>query len=126
MVAFKARRAIGFRHMDSFTAKLNIELYRDRLRTEADPETASTLHKLLIEEEDRLGFDLEQLEKIVREIADGRSRVERQLSLIEELETNGHDANSAKAILSNLCKTLLIYEQYRRTWVGVMKARNTY
>jgi hypothetical protein len=112
--------------MDNYTAKLLIELYRDRLRTEADAKAASTLHKLLIEELDRLGFDYEQLEKIEGEIADGRSRVERQLSLIDELETNGHDANSAKAILSNLCKTLLIYEQYRRTWVGVMKARNTY
>jgi hypothetical protein len=111
--------------MHRIIAKLNVENYCARLRTEADLATASTLHNLLIEEEDKLGFDLEQLERIESEIADGRGRVQRQLSLIEELEINGYDANSAKAFLSNLCKTLLIYEQYRRTWVAVMKRRDT-
>ena len=49
---------------------------RMRLRTEADTNAASALHKLLLDEEDELGFDLEQLGKIERETADRRRRIE--------------------------------------------------
>jgi hypothetical protein len=64
--------------MDRFIAKQNVEHFRAQLRTETDLGVRSSLHYLLIAEEDKLGFDLEQIAAIEHEIAYWRKRTNHQ------------------------------------------------
>jgi hypothetical protein len=99
--------------MDKFVARENIRHFRDRLETETDASQRSLLQRLLIEEEDKLGHNLETLSMIETHITHGRTRVYRQRSLIVSMEQDGHDTAQARALLGALNETLLIFE-YRR------------
>lgn len=77
--------------MDRFIARENIRHYRDMLLSDIAPEVRSRVRKLLVEEEDKLGKDLELLIDIERHIADGAQRIEAQQSCVRAMHTNGHD-----------------------------------
>jgi hypothetical protein len=87
--------------MDRFIALANISHFRDRLRSEADPATRSTLQKLLVEEEDKLAKDLGLLDDLAREIAKCQQWIEKQQLRIADLERDGHDATVAIALLNS-------------------------
>ncbi len=106
--------------MDRFVARLNIEHYCVRLRSESDARARLDLQKLLVEEENKLGFDLEMLARIEHEIATGNDRIARQESSVESLESNGHDASTGRTTLAMMRETLVIYEDYRhRLLLGI-------
>jgi hypothetical protein len=66
--------------MDGFIARENINHFRDRLRSEADPTVRLTLQKLLAEEEDKLAKDQGLLADLAREIVKCQQWIEGQAS----------------------------------------------
>jgi hypothetical protein len=99
--------------MDKFVARENIRHFRDRLETETDASQRSRLQRLLIEEEDKLGHNLETLSMIETHITNGRTRIYRQRSLVVSMERDGHDTAQARALLGALSETLLLFENHR-------------
>jgi hypothetical protein len=89
--------------------------FRDLLRSEIGLTRRADLQKLLIEEEDRLGFSFEQLENIEQEIAKGDERIQWQRILVATMEREGRDATIAKALLENLTQIQTMYQRYRQT-----------
>jgi hypothetical protein len=84
----------GGASMDRFVARENINHFRDRLRSDADPTTRSTLQKLLVEEEDKLAKDAGLLADLAREIVKCQKWIEKQQALVEEFERDGRGAIS--------------------------------
>jgi hypothetical protein len=67
-------------------ARVNIRYYRDRILSDIGPEERSRVHKLLVEEEDKLGKDLKLLVDIERHIAEGARRIEVQQSRLGAMQ----------------------------------------
>jgi hypothetical protein len=100
--------------MDKFVARENIKHFRERLETETDPSMRARLHRLLVEEEDKLGHNLETLHAIETHIAKGKMRVDRQQAVVASMERDGHETTHALALLGAMCETLLIFENRRQ------------
>jgi hypothetical protein len=99
--------------MDKFIARENIRHFHDRLETETDPAIRSRLHRLLVEEEDKLGHNSEALHQIETHIADAKKRVNRQQSLVASIERDGRETIHALTLLTGLSETLLLFENRR-------------
>jgi len=100
--------------MDRFVTRVNINHFRDQLRSETDAALRSQLQKLLVEEEDKLAADLALLADLAREIAKYQQWIEKQRLRIEDLERDGHDATAAIALLNRVTETLIIHQEYRQ------------
>jgi len=111
--------------MDRFIARENIKHFRDRLWPEVDQEARSLLRKLLVEEEDKLGADLELLADIKRHIADGNQRIERQRALVTVLERDGQKGLAhAKTLLDGMLESqVLLHDYHRRIVIQVSQSR---
>jgi len=99
--------------LSHFVVQQNIRRFSDQLRSETDAMRRGRLQRLLVEEEDRLGFTVERLEELDRAIADGDKRVEFQRTKIDNLKNCGCDVRAAKAVLRNMEEIQSIYKQYR-------------
>lgn len=99
--------------MDKFVAQENIRHFRDRLETETDPRARSLLHRLLVQEEDKLGHDTEALREIEHHIARAKDHVTRQQALAASLERDGRDTSHVLLLLNAYNETLLAYENQR-------------
>jgi hypothetical protein len=108
--------AEGFAMDDTaqFISDLNVARFVDKLRLQRDPATRTVLKRLLLEEVRKLGFSLEQLSKIDRQLTESRARVRAQKNLIERLRTNGRDTEPAEILLSNLVGIQEIFERHRQ------------
>jgi hypothetical protein len=101
--------------MDQFVARVNIGHFRDRLSREVNPETRAFLQKLLVEEEDKLGADLESLADVRRHIEHSHHRIERQRALVAIMERYGNKRlDRAKALLDGLLESQLLHQEYQR------------
>jgi hypothetical protein len=100
--------------VDRFIARENINHFRGRLMSEADPTVRSTLQKLLVEEEDKLAKDLGLLDDLAREIVKCRQWIERQQLRIEDLERDGRDVTTARALLNGVTQTLILHQEFRQ------------
>ena len=79
---------------------------RAGLSSEVDPEARSLLHKLLVEEEDKLGANLELLTDIECHIMDGNRCIEKQRVLVALMERDGHNSRpQAKILLDGMLET---------------------
>ena len=100
---------------DRFVARLNVDHYSTRLRTESDPRARSVLNRLLIEEEKKLGGRLEQLAYVEHEAATLREWIARQQSR----PSRGTDgALPAEVLLGMLYDTIGLHEKHRATLVS--------
>ncbi len=97
-----------------FVVKENIIRFRAQLNGETDPAVRAALHKLLVEEEHKLGINLEHLADIDREISEGRKRIARQRAMVERLDGDGRDAGPAKALLGSFMETQAMYVRHRQ------------
>ena len=61
-----------------FVSDLNIARFLDKLRLEHDPAMRTVLQRLLIEEEDKFGGNVERLSTVQRHIAEGNRRISLQ------------------------------------------------
>ncbi len=99
--------------MHKFVARENIRHFRDRLETETDPTTRSLLHRLLVQEEDKLGHDSEALREIENHIERAKGHVSRQQALVGSRERDGRDITQAVMLLNTFSETLLVIEVHR-------------
>jgi hypothetical protein len=96
-----------------FVSDLNITRFVDRLRLEHDLTMRASLQKLLLKEMNNFGRDRKQLSNILRQIAEGRRRIEIQKGVIESLAIGGQDVGPAEKALGNLLEIQRIFEQCR-------------
>ena len=101
--------------LEQFVARQNVQNFCERLRSEADGEKRACLHRMLVEQESILGFRLEQLSLIEREIEQVRTQISAQQLLAEKLDSIGRDSSAVTGLLNLLRETLTLYENYRRT-----------
>jgi uncharacterized protein (UPF0335 family) len=103
-----------------FVSNLNVARFVDRLRVEHDAATRASLHKLLLEELNNLGFNLKQLGCVQREVIEGSARIAIQMAVVETLTADGQDVRLAKSELSKLIEIQSMVEQYRRAIVDAI------
>ena len=108
-----------------FVSDLNIARFLDKLRLEHDPAMRTVLQRLLIEEEDKFGGNVERLSTVQRHIAEGNRRISLQKALVAKLATNGEDIRSAEKALSNLVEIQRIFEQYRQVILDTIDRNGT-
>lgn len=104
---------------DRFIARTNIRRFCDRLRTEADLKTRLLLQNLLLEEEDKLGHDLELIAGLERTIASFDALIQTQTDLVIAFEQGGSASlTEAKNFLDGLIQSQALYKEYRRRMVN--------
>jgi hypothetical protein len=100
--------------MDRFIARENIKHFRDLLWSTVDPGERARVHGLLVEEEDKLGRDLELLAEIEAHIADGNRRIAAQRTRVSTMEQSGHqDVDRARILLDGMTESLGLFARYR-------------
>ncbi len=109
------------RELEIFACTRNIEKFTDQLSTEADPGRRTVLMQLLVEEEDKLGNGLEQLNLSEAFIARGQGLIARQEALIERLENCGRDTRSANDMLNTLVTVQNLFKDYRHVLLSTLK-----
>ncbi len=88
--------------MQGFIARANIDHYLGLLKEQDVPkQTRSMIVKLLIEEENKLGHDLEQLEFVEIRAAACRSRADRQRRFMDTFAPGSRDWVQAERLLVN-------------------------
>lgn len=100
---------------DRFVARKNVRRFWDRLQSEPDPVARARLERLLVEEENKLGLDLEFLAELDRTITNFDALVQTQKALVATLERDGHDGTAgAQNLLDGLMKSQLLYRECRK------------
>lgn len=88
--------------MSDFVVKANIDHYLELLQNHnIAHETRGIITKLLIFEEDKLSYDLEQLEFAESRAATGRERVSRVRQIRDALTVGTAEHDQAEALLIN-------------------------
>src|SRR5512135_2680923 len=88
--------------MDRFIARANIDHYLEMLNNhDVSTRNRSMITKLLIEEEDKLGRDLEQLEFAENKAVACRTRADRQRRLLDSFDPGSADWVQAERLLVN-------------------------
>src|SRR5215831_7288871 len=95
-----------------FVSNLNVARFVDRLRVEHDAATRASIHKLLLEELNNLGFSLKQLGCVQRQVIEGKARIAIQMAVVETLTADGQDVGLAKSELGKLIEIQSMVEQY--------------
>lgn len=104
------------RTTERYVARANIDHYLDLLsKPDVPPANRTTITKLLIAEEDRLGHDLEQVEFAEDRTAMGRVRVNRLRSLRNSFIAGSTERLQADRLLSNLEAIQHLLEQVCRS-----------
>src|SRR5262245_36443674 len=105
--------------MDRFIAQENIRHFRALLFSDLEPEVRLRLQQLLVEEEDKLGKDLELLADIEGHIADGGRRIAAQRSRVSAMQTAGYNGvEKAQAFLDGMLESQDISMRYRQLVVN--------
>jgi hypothetical protein len=101
--------------MDRLIARINIRYYRDMLLSDLVPEVRLRVHKLLVQEEDKLAKDLELLVEIERHIGEGARRIEAQQARVHIMRANRHNGvKVAQAFLDGMMESQQISMEYRQ------------
>ena len=97
-----------------FLQRSNLALFSDRFEREEDPQRRVQLRTLMVDEERRYGFRLEQLDLANDRIGKARQRVERQRALVSRLtEVGDSSATRAEATLRRFSELVSLFEQFR-------------
>jgi hypothetical protein len=112
--------------MDHFIARANIRHFGDRLRSEANPGVRFRLQKLLVEEEDKLGQDLELIAEVERTITGFDALIETQSSLVATFERGRSDSLAgARSFLDGLVQSQTLYKDYHRRLVNAVRIHHS-
>jgi hypothetical protein len=97
--------------MDHFVARENFKCLTARLKSELHQNTRSHVQRLLLEEERRLGADLEFLEELDKTISNFDALIETQEKFVALLNGNG---GREMGRLTGLQKTRDLFQTYRK------------
>jgi hypothetical protein len=98
----------------------NLTKFTEQLATEFDSTKRASLINLLIEEVNKLGLGLEQLDIIDARIASGHRLIARQRALVADLAQDGHDTQLARSVLGSLTHSQTLFEAYKRQIVDML------
>ena len=107
-----------------FVSNLNVARFVDKLREEHDPVTRALLHRLLLEEWNKSGFNLKQLGKLRRQMIEGSARIAIQKAVVETLAANSQDVQLAEHTLRNLVEIQRIFEEHHQTIINAIHRSN--
>jgi hypothetical protein len=107
-------------HQQKFASDQNVTRFVSALQTEADPMRRNSLRSLLLEEENRLGSSLEQLDKADRYLGEFQAHISRLLTLIGKLRADGHDASPPERLLNNMTELHQLFVSYRQIVVDAL------
>jgi reverse gyrase len=88
--------------------------FRGQLENGADQLTRPMLLKLLLQEEEMLGFTRHQLDRIDRHISQLRQLICRQSELVEKERLTGRDAERFENLLLTLNDLMATYQIHRQ------------
>ena len=100
--------------MDHFAKRENIKLLSSRLKSQLHPNVRSRMQKLLVEEENKLGADLQFLAELEQTIISFEALIETQKKLLATLEQNGDEAVRERTTLNGLRTTHALCQMYRQ------------
>ena len=100
--------------MNHSAGRENIKLLSTRLKSELHPTVRSRLQKLLIEEEDKLGADLQFLAEVEQAIISFEAVIETQKKLVATLQQSGSDVTRELTTLNGLRATHALCQMYRQ------------
>ena len=103
-----------------FVSNLNMTRFVDRLRVEQDPAARASLHTLVLDELNNLGFNLKQLGSVQRQVIEGKARIAMQIAVVETLSANGQHVRLAESELGRLVEIQSMVEQYREVLVDAL------
>ncbi len=101
--------------MDRFIARENVKHYRRELENGVDGPARDTMLKLLLDEENHLGFTREQLNKLDRHIARLREIMARHVDLMDQLQSIGRPLERAPIVLATLNELMATYLTHRQS-----------
>jgi hypothetical protein len=97
---------------DRFKAERNVADYRDRLLAETDGTRQAMLVKLLVAEEDRLAFSVDQFAKAHQFIGRCDEHIARLRDEIRRLRSQGRNPAQEEALLTAYTGVRDLHEQY--------------
>lgn len=98
--------------MNDFVVDRNVTLFLDKLSAGDDPSLHSTLLKLLVDEESKLGRSREQLDKAEEHVRNGKARIAGQRALIAGQALEGRALEQSQALLRTLEATQELLERH--------------
>lgn len=101
-------------NLNRFVTWQNIAHFADQLLREPGEERRRILRCLLIEEESRLGVDIDRLEIAERKIKETTARIERQMEVVRRLRAAGQESASAEQLLRNLISLKGLFKDFRK------------
>jgi len=110
--------------MDKFIAEQNVTHFRNELENGADGPRRSTLLKLLVEEENRLGLTRQQLEEMERQIERIKLVMAEQTETVALLKANGHPVEKAEKSLANLADLVIVHDERRKKIAAALLGRH--
>jgi hypothetical protein len=96
-----------------FIAELNVARFRHQLENGAEGANHATLLRLLVEHLNLLGFSLEQLHEMDRQIARIKVMLATQVDLAATLQAHGQEMERAEAWLARILDLLIVHEEHR-------------
>ena len=96
-----------------FVCQENVVRMRRSLEAEIDSARRSIVTQILVAEESKLGFTLEQLDDVNQYIGRCRELIGRQEDLLHQLESSGRDTAQARGLLITLTQSLALHEHHR-------------
>lgn len=99
--------------MDKFAAQENVTRFRQELEDGVNGERRDMLLRMLVQEEDKLGFTEEQLDEIDRQIARMQDLVSTQLEMIAAMKAHGQSFDLAERALHNILDILVVHQARR-------------
>jgi hypothetical protein len=102
--------------MDRYIARQNVSHLRGRLFSELEPRARSRIEGLLVEEENKLGADLELIAEVERVIANFDALIVTQQALAAALEPHGHECGARdRGLLDGLRQSQRLHKEYHQS-----------
>jgi hypothetical protein len=102
--------------MDRCIARQNVGYLRGRLFSELQPRTRSCVERLLVEEENKLGADLELIAEVERVVANFDALIVAQQALAAALECHGHEFGARDGgLLDGLRQSQRLHKEYHQS-----------
>jgi len=104
--------------VDGFVARENVSRLRRVLEDGVAPQTRATMLKLLVEEENKLGFSRERLDRLDRHISRLREIIARHVELTDRLRSRGRPIAQAEIVHATLNDLMACYIAHRQRLEG--------
>jgi hypothetical protein len=98
--------------MEEFVHTANVERFLDVMATDVEPARRRTLQQLLLEEENKLGKTIEQLDNVARWIEQGRQRIAKIRDIASRNDFSEEHHQRAIDLLATLQHTQSLLEEF--------------